>query len=446
MKTLLLTVSSVPVPKELPLELPLPESLLVIILVVSFALHILFVNLMFGGTLLTLWAEWKGRKDPEYDILAHEIAKTITVNKSLAVVLGVAPLLSINVLYAVHFYTSNSLTGLMWISIIPLVTIAFLLTYLHKYTWEKLQNYKGLHISFIAMAALIFLLIPLIFLTNINLMLFPEKWGTIRGFMSALTLPNVFPRYFHFICASLAITGLFLFWYNGRKNYEFEQIYARFTRYDVRKMAYSLVLGASIAQFVIGPVVLFTLPSKGMGWNLILTILTGVAFAIPAIYWMFKGLLGAPEAIGKDFKKVVLFFTLTVAFMVSGRHIYRDNSLAPHRKLMAVKRAMFEKESDYARTHPAPPPAVSAEIPEELAAGATVFQTNCASCHKEREKLVGPPMTEMVEIYGNNPEGFLNWVKAPGKKRPDYPQMPSFGHLNEKDLTELRKYVLSIKP
>jgi cytochrome c len=36
------------------------------------------------------------------------------------------------------------------------------------------------------------------------------------------------------------------------------------------------------------------------------------------------------------------------------------------------------------------------------------------------------------------------WINAPGKKRPDYPQMPSFGSLSEGDLDELSKYILSI--
>ena len=41
-----------------------------------------------------------------------------------------------------------------------------------------------------------------------------QQWGIINGFTDALTLPNVFPRYFHFITACLAITGLFLaFWF-----------------------------------------------------------------------------------------------------------------------------------------------------------------------------------------------------------------------------------------
>jgi cytochrome c len=138
--------SVTPVPKDLPLPLPLPEWLLVAILVVSFLVHILFVNLMVGGSILTLWSQIKGLKNKEYDILAHEIATTITVNKSMAVVMGIAPLLSINVLYTLYFYSANALTGLMWIAVIPLVTVAFLLTYLHKYTWKLLENNKPVHI------------------------------------------------------------------------------------------------------------------------------------------------------------------------------------------------------------------------------------------------------------------------------------------------------------
>ncbi len=118
-----------PVPKDLPLPLPLPEWLLIIILVISFLAHLVFVNLMIGGTLLTLWSQIKGLKDKKYDLLAKEIASTITVNKSIAVVLGVAPLLSINVLYTVYFYSANALTGLIWIAVIPLVTIAFFISH-----------------------------------------------------------------------------------------------------------------------------------------------------------------------------------------------------------------------------------------------------------------------------------------------------------------------------
>ncbi|MBB5645719.1 c-type cytochrome [Pedobacter cryoconitis] len=443
---MLLLQSKVPLPHDIPLPLPIPEPVLVVVLVVSFLVHIVFVNLMLGGSLLTLWCQIKGRKEKEYDELAHEIAKTITVNKSLAVVMGVAPLLTINALYTIYFYTANSLTGLMWIAIIPLVTVAFLLTYLHKYTWRILENNKPLHMSIIALACVIFLIIPLVFLTNINLMLFPEKWGTVKGFMSALVLPNVFPRYLHFIFASLAVTGLFLFWYIGRKNYPFEEKFKVLTRYDLKKKSYSLVLAASAAQFLIGPVVLLTLPSKGMGWNLLLIIFSGALIAIPAMYWIYKAITGKPEDINQNFWKVAVCLTITVVFMGSGRHVYRANSLNPHRKMMAEKTAAFIKASEEARKNPVEEELELDESLGEVAKGAAIFKQNCSACHSKDVKVVGPPIIEMETIYKGNEAGLKDWIKSPGKKRPDFPQMPAFGEkLSEDDLTELSKYILTIK-
>lgn len=438
-------LAQVPLPKDVPLPLPMPEWFLVGALVVSFLVHIVFVNLMLGGSLLTLWYQIKGLKNQDYDELAHEIARTITVNKSLAVVMGIAPLLTINTLYTVFFYTANSLTGLMWIAIIPLVTVAFLLTYLHKYTWKILETNKLLHISIMGIAVLIFLIIPLVFLTNVNLMLFPEKWGTVKGFMSALMLPNVFPRYFHFIMASLSVTGLFLFWYMGRNVYPFEETFKSITRYEVRKSVYSLVLCASVAQFIIGPLVLLTLPSKGMGWNLILVIITGASIALPAMFWIFKAITGPEPKLDQNFWKVALCLSVTVVFMGSGRHIYRANSLAPHQKMMAEKTADFLKASEEARKSPVKEePELDASL-GELAKGASIFKQNCSACHAKDQKVVGPPMTEMVDIYSKNPDGLKTWIKAPGKKRADYPQMPAFAQLSENELTELSKYIFSTK-
>lgn len=442
---MLLLQSSVPLPHDIPLPLPIPEAVLVFVLIASFLVHILFVNLMLGGSLLTLWCQIKGLKEKEYDEFAHEIAKTITVNKSLAVVMGVAPLLSINALYTIYFYTANSLTGLMWIAIIPLVTVAFLLTYLHKYTWKILENNKSLHITIIAAACVIFLIIPLIFLTNINLMLFPEKWGTIHGFMSALSLPNVFPRYLHFIFASFAVTGLFIFWYVGRANYPFEAKFNVLTRYDIRKKAYSLVLAASAAQFLIGPIVLLTLPSKGLGWNLLLVIFSGALIAIPAMYWIYKAITGKPDAIGQNFWKVAMCLTVTVVFMGSGRHIYRANSLNPHRKMMADKTAVFVKASEEARRNPVKEEEVLTDLSGYPAKGAAIFKQNCAACHSKDVKVVGPPIIEMASIYKSNESGLKNWIKTPGKKRADSPQMPAFkDKLSEEELAELSKYILTI--
>ncbi len=425
------------VPKDIPLALPLPESVLIILLVLSFLLHILFVNLMVGGSILTLWYEVKGLKDKRYDSLAYQIAQTITVNKSLAVVLGVAPLLSINVLYTIYFYSANALTGKYWILLVPLVTLVFLLLYAHKYTWKKLENNKPLHIAMIALAVALFLFIPFIFLTNINLMLFPEKWGDVKGFFSALALPNVLPRYFHFLVASLAITGLFLFYYISRKSFEFKENLPDLDKYDLQRKFYTIAFGTTASQFIFGPLLFLTLPSKGIDWNLFWVISLGVSFAIPALIFMWKEVTGPKETIGKHFIKVVALLTITVICMGTGRHIFRANALEPHQKLMAertarhiemVKQATLEAE-------------MGLDAQADLPPGEALFKQYCAVCHKINERLVGPPVTEMIEVYSADFDGFKKWVRKPGRKRMDYPAMTGFPQLTDQELSDLADYI-----
>jgi cytochrome c len=115
--------AATPIPRDLPLPLPVPEWLLVVCLVVFFLVHILFVNLMVGGSLIVVVLEWMGLKSKRWDALAHEVAQTITVNKSLAVVMGIGPLLCINLLYTMQWYSANALTGHAWLMIVPLVTV-----------------------------------------------------------------------------------------------------------------------------------------------------------------------------------------------------------------------------------------------------------------------------------------------------------------------------------
>ena len=69
-----------PIPRDLSLPLPIGEWELKLLLVILFLVHILFVNLMIGGSVLALLFEIIGLNFPRYDKLAKKIAETITVN------------------------------------------------------------------------------------------------------------------------------------------------------------------------------------------------------------------------------------------------------------------------------------------------------------------------------------------------------------------------------
>ncbi|MBS0521427.1 MAG: cytochrome C [Proteobacteria bacterium] len=334
-------MNPIPVPRDIPLPLPAPEPVLVAVLVVFFLMHIAFVNFMVGGALLSFYYEVRGLKEKRYDALAYEIASTITANKSIAVVLGVGPLLAINTLYTVYFYTANALTGTFWISIIPLVVVAFLLTYMHKYLWKQMEGRKGLHLAIALAACLIFLFIPLIFLANINLMLFPEKWGTVHGFFSALALPNVLPRYAHFVLACPAMTGLLMVWLFRRRSAAEAQAMG-FSREELIRSGYSWVLWPTLAQFVVGPVALLTLPDVSGSTTSTMGIFS---LSILASLWMtlliFIETRRPAERIGRSFAGICLLMLSVVVLMGAGRHLYREAALSQHRELVRAKTADY---------------------------------------------------------------------------------------------------------
>ena len=431
-------MDTTPIPRDIPLPLPADSVFLQILLIVSFVAHILFVNLMVGGSLLVFFYQLRGLRKPVYDALAHEIARTLTVNKSLAVVLGVAPLLLINVLYTVYFYTANALTGVAWILIIPLVAIAFLLLYLHKYSWERMAHLRGLHIGIMGFVVMLFLFIPLIFLANINLMLFPNHWGTIKGFVSALTLPSIFPRYIHFLSASLILTSLFGVYYFGRAGFPVEERLAPLTRPQLRREFYSIAFLVSIAQFIIGPLVMITLPAAGKSGTMMAIILLGAFNAIPAVWLMWKE-LARPEPHGRFVLPILVILCATVLAMAMGRHAYRETALANHKQEMAAATALWESASLQA-AYDVEHGLVRVKGPGKP--GQSDFEANCMACHALDTQLVGPPLREIATIYNGKPEGIAAWAMAPGKKRADFPQMPGFERLGEEKLRQIAEYIL----
>jgi cytochrome c len=428
-----------PIPADLPLPLPVPMWFLQFGIVALFLLHILFVNLMVGGAILTITFEIAGLVKPKYDQLAQSIAHTITANKSLAVVLGVGPLLVINLLYTLYFYSANALTGVAWGMVIPGVTMAFLLSYLHKFSWDRMRNHKILHIAIGALYLLIFLTIPLIFLSNINLMLFPDRWADVHGFLSALQLQNVLPRYFHFLLACLAVTGLFLVVYLTRRGYPTEEKLPDFERPELRRMFYGLAFGATLGQAIAGPLLLLTLPAPGMSYILLLIILGGVTCAGIFMYLIWKEMNAERTRIGRHFAAIFLLITATVLFMGYGRHFYREVAINRHKEKVSAATTAFVAES------------VAANIREQTGLGQTfdspgerVYVTVCASCHALDSVVVGPSIREIAGIYADDTTGIVEWSKAPGKKREGFIQMPAFGNLPESDLYAVAEYMLEM--
>lgn len=429
-------LATTPVPRDLPLPLPLPEGLLKTLLVLFFLVHILFVNLTVGGSLLVAFFEGLGFRHKRYDLLALEIAKTVTVNKSLAVVMGIGPLLCINLVYTVQWYGANAMTGHAWLLIIPLITVAFLLAYLHKYTWHRWETggWKKLHWAIALTSVLLFLAIPFVFLANVNLMLFPSEWEKVKGFFSSLRIGNVFPRYLHFLLASIALAGLAgagWFW----KKAVAEKV-PGFTREELRRLFYRVAAWTTGLQFAAGPLLLFTLPGVGVTPLLYKIILPSAALGLCLWFALVRKIRGGDPSLSKGYVPIVIFFSIVVLGMGSGRHAYREAALASHQSAVRDHTNTYQSALEKWNAGNPELPEAEAETPEQL------FAT-CAACHAPDTRLVGPPLNEIAEAYRGNPAGIVAWAKAPGKKRPDYPPMPPFAHLGDDKLKQIADYILA---
>jgi cytochrome c len=420
--------------------MPASEVDLQVLIVVLFLAHLLFVNLMVGGALLTMAFEIRGLRRPPYDALARKIAATVTVNKSIAVVLGVGPLLVINALYALWFYTANALTGRAWLGIVPLVIAAFLLLYAHKYSWETLAEHKGLHIAIGAAATLLLLAVPLIFLANINLMLFPERWPGVEGFLSTLLLANVVPRYLHFVLASIAVTALFLAGWLCRRGFDFEAALPELDRCETRRELLAVAFGATGLQLVAGPLVLLSLPPHGLSWLMIGNIAAGIALALIGLGLLWRE-MRSPGPLSVRYWAVVGVLGCTIGFMLLGRHVYREEAIAPHRAMVAAHTAAFHAAAVGAEMRLAAGTPRLSGVEATAPPGERVFRAVCMACHARDERRVGPPLTEIVDLYVGNPDGLIAWVRAPGKRRPDYPEMPPIT-MQDAQYREVADYIL----
>jgi len=160
-------------------------------------------------------------------------------------------------------------------------------------------------------------------------MLFPARWTEVRGFWSALLLPNVLPRYVHFILASIALTGLFIVWlFRRAPDAKIQAIGV--DRETLVRSGYRWALIPTLAQFVVGPTVLLTVPGDGRTGQVIAVILAGAVIALPAIWLIVLELRSHGTALGRRFWPIVSLLTITVLCMGSGRHLYREATLAPH--------------------------------------------------------------------------------------------------------------------
>lgn len=319
----------IPAPDAMPL--PAPVWLLKGLLLFTFLLHIIPMNIALGGSLTAFITDLRGRtRNSEYHLaLAQSFAKVVPIAMAFTITLGVAPLLFLQVLYGQLFYTSSILMAWPWLSVIALIILAYYGFYLYSYRWEKLS---GARLWVVLVSGLLVAVVGLIYTNNLTLMLAPEKFAALYHSNPAGTHwnfddPTVVPRYLHFFVASFAITCLFVVIYGLGKI----KVNESYGKWAVKYGAMWFTI-ATIIQMAVGIWFLLTLPREVMmlfmGQNMLATILLGLGILLQIISMMLLILAAKSEKPRAFAVSGISVLALTLIVMVVMRDIVRDGYLA----------------------------------------------------------------------------------------------------------------------
>jgi len=319
------------IPDVDPIPLPAPVWLLKALLLLTFLLHVIPMNLVLGGGLTTLITDAIGRRrNSEYHLrLARSFARWIPVAVAFAITLGVAPLLFLQVLYGQLFYTSTILMAWPWLAVIGLLLLGYYGFYLYSYKWDRL---KGARLWIVLGSVLALMAVALIFSNAVTMMLRPESFAS--RYLSAgagghwnLGDPTAIPRFLHFLVASFAITGLaVLVAALGQLPGD-----EAFARWGLRYGAGWFIV-ATVVQMAVGIWFLVALPREVMftfmGGSVLGTILLGCGILLPMLSIMFILLASrAPRPRAMAWSGISAL-AATLVVMVVMRDLVRDAMLA----------------------------------------------------------------------------------------------------------------------
>jgi hypothetical protein len=296
-------------------------------ILLTFPLHLLFMNALLGSSVIAIYMHLKGSTQSKS--LAYELAKVIPLLIALTVNLGVAPFLFLQVLYGHFIYSSSVLMGMYWLMIIPVLLAAYYSAYVYDFKFSTLGRY-GVVVLFGAFLG--FLFIGFMLSNNMTLMLHPETWETYlensRGTFLNMADVTLWPRYLHFMVGGTAVGGLFV------------SLYGRWiTRSDralgdyASAVGMKLFLGLTLVQIAVGFWFLLALPQAQMmlfmGGNNLATLCFVVALLLLAslLVTAFKKKIYASTA--------VLFGLLCA--MVLMRDFLRSGYLQEHFTLEMLK-------------------------------------------------------------------------------------------------------------
>lgn len=314
--------------------IPTPDTLQVpwgwfqVLLLLTLYLHILLMNVMLGSAVIALINLF--RSDGEATPLSRDISRKLPFAIAFTVNLGIAPLLFVQVLYGNFLYTSSVLMANFWLLAIALLIIGYYLAYILDYKFDVLHSGRVLLIGLVVAALMA---IGFLMSNNFTLLERPEAWTRYfdnpAGMLLNLGDPTLFPRYFHYMAAAVAVGGLSLALLADWRLRRGDQDAAAGVRSGCNWFAYATIVNFGIGFWFFG-----SLPRQQI---FDLTTLNGILIAGLLLTGIILGVLSVIYSLQGRVRPTLYMVLPTVLVMIFIRELVRAAYLRPYFSLADLK-------------------------------------------------------------------------------------------------------------
>lgn len=358
---------------EIMLSRPLPDAWFRGLLFASFTLHMVFVLLTVGTAVLSVYyfidARWAGK--PEELCMDKRILKTFMVHKSLAMVLGVAPLLLIQIGVTFPFFTGVNLLAPLWMLLIVFLILAFLSFDALGY---KKCVHPYLHLVFGIIALLLLLAVPAVFVGILVVAENPEKWLTIinSGYKlrGSLALQWLF-RYLHILGAAVIFGAAFHYFFSAKDEIEKSSL----LKWIVAGILFQIILGITLYSSLL----------EKSDFIINASLFIGAVCAMLLLWIIY---LNVVKKSTLNIRTVLPLLMLMLIPMLLARQFIQDKKLLPFEKQLQTNAQAYQKQLQ-AYSHEALNKYKS-DINIVYDNGETIYSKSCAFCHGEKANGIGP--------------------------------------------------------
>jgi cytochrome c len=398
------------------LATPAHLSLVKILLIVMFLLHLPYIGMFVGSSFFSVWFNFSGKRNKNQlqSTFARDLIDTVAFNKSIGIVLGALPLLVIALIYSQILYAGHAVTlQYLIFSFLPII-LGLICVYIYKYT---IHNEKGLFSLVGAVGVLLLLAGYFVLIASIARFHDPEKWGFIKNPVQVLIGWNAIGSYLTFLISSFAITGIgivFFFFSWGKKLKDTDSDYAVYVK------KFGLIIGLIFTLLIPLFIVFDLINLPDIAYSYLLLIMSIVLLIMLALVTNLLSKMLQQSQTRLATPAFVLFI-IALLVMILNSGIARENSLKEHNKFLAL-----ESQAMLAKLIPEREVEAGGGI-TDYAKGEGVYKRVCSSCHRFDQKIVGPPYVTVLPKYENNIQRLIEFVSHPQKVNPDYPAMPSLG-------------------